>query len=262
MTRSICQLTLVAFFGKKEENELWEKIGEIQSKIKNVLQNNYEPYDDDKIHGTIVGLEGAILEGRLIGKNYIEIENKEVSLEIDKIINFINGTDLVPMEIKIGGFKDINDKFTSRGEIPFNRSFSIQKNVIVVMGWPFSNGNYSPVLNTLRRRLSQFGALHKYYNKPNSYDNDFFFVLGNLKSSINAAQKNELLSIRDDMAKWKNITADITNSNIRIIKYKDTKFKECNCADSLGLAYALEQIESLKNSYPIYDYAVNWLNTP
>lgn len=259
MTRSIYQLSLVAFYEEKDNNVLWGKINKIQSIILNDISNNYKPYKMEQIHGTIIGLEGAILEGNLIGKNYKEIENKEVRLDIRAIINFVLETK--PIKIKIGGFNNNdNDIFTSRGETPFNRSFSIQRNIIVAMGWPYSNGNYSPVLDTMRRRLSKFGALHKYYNKPNSHDNDFFFVLGNLKAPLNDTQKNSLLlKIQKEMTDWENITAEINTKNISIIKYEDTKFKN---ATSLKLEDALEQIELLENSYPEFNYAANWLNTP
>ena len=112
----------------------------------------------------------------------------------------------------------------------------------------------------MRRKLSKFGALHKYYNKPNSYDNDFFFVLGNLKSPVNEEQKNNLLlKIQKEMTGWQDITAEINTKNISIVKYEDTKFKN---AIFYSLRDALDQIESLINSYPEFDCAINWLNTP
>ena len=128
------------------------------------------------------------------------------------------------------------------------------------MGWPHFHDSYSPVLDTMRRRLSKFGALHKYYNQIKSFDNDFFFVLGNLKNPLNESQKNSLLlRIQEEMKGWENVTTILRSESISIIRYEDTKFSN---STSISLEDALKQIKTLEHSYPEFNFAVNWLNTP
>jgi len=255
MANPVTQLSLVAYYGEKDTNELWTKIGEIQSLIQSELPDVFEPYEKTRIHGTIIGLEGIRRAGELIGKNYKDIQNKNVKLDIEAVIHFVLETSLLPMQIKFSGFNNADVNFTSRGETPANRSITIQGDIIVMMGWPHTNNSYSPQLDTLRRRLSRFGALHKYYVAPNSYDNDFFLVLGNLKSPLDEEKRVSLLSrLRKEMDSWDNITIELNTENICLVQYEDTKLRK---ARPIKLSEASGMIESLEKSYPEEEVTLN-----
>ena len=50
------QLTLVALFGKKQDNhpELWSLIQQLQQGISTILgEQNFSVYDENRVHGTI-----------------------------------------------------------------------------------------------------------------------------------------------------------------------------------------------------------------
>ena len=248
MTSPTTQLSLVAFYGEKGKNELWDKIDKIQSMIHQEIHDVFEPYEKTRLHGTIIGLEGLRIRGELISKNFIEIQKKEVKLDVEAVINFMLETNLLPLEIKFSGFNHANVNFTSRGDTPANRSISIQGNMIVLIGWPHINSSYSPQLDTIRRRLSSFGALHKYYVASNSYDNDFFLVLGNLNSSLDDVKRRNLLSrIREEIDGWDNITIELKTENLCIVQYEDVKLRK---ATSIRLKDALTMIKTLEHSYP------------
>lgn len=263
--KEIRQNSLVAFFGEKtSSSNFWSKIKELQIVLENRLNNksnNYIPYEIEKIHGTIIGLEAAKIDNSIVNKNYLEIQSKIFELDLESILNYLNKSELLPFEVKIGGFENKEYLFTSRGASPYERSFSVQKEIIVAMGWPFSNNSYNPVLDTIRRRLSTFGGLHKYHAKPDSFDNDLFFVLGNLKEELTKKDSIEIKNfILDEMKTWKNTFIKIDKTDLGIVSYKDTQFK--NNPIHYSLDEAMNKIDELKSFYPKYfeiNKNKNWL---
>ena len=261
MKISVSQLSLAAFYGEKDINDLWDKIDDIQKLIEDDISNKYESYTKEQIHGTIIGLEGVRLNDKLLSKNYKELVNKEYDLELDSILEYIINTEMFPITIKIGGYQN-NKKysFTSRGEIPYNRSFSVQRDTLVAMGWPYKDNNYTPILDTLRRELGKLGGLHKYHDQVNSFDNDFFFVLGNLKFPLTENEKNNLqLKIRNEMTSWNETYLTIHKDDLRVIQYEDTKFRNAN---AYKIKDAIKNINFLKKCYPEINFAHNRLTAP
>jgi hypothetical protein len=257
----IRQLTLVAFYGEKKLNKnFWEHIEKIQVKLGNYLGNNFQKYEPKQIHGTIVGLEAAKFDASIISKNFLENQHKLVRMELLSILEKILESELLPFEVKIGGFKNEDYIFTSRSMSPFKRSFTIQDKKIVIMGWPFHENKYIPVLDTFRRRLSQDGALHKYHSTPDSYDNDFFFVLGNLKNSLTKNESENLRElIQNEMQTWKDIRIKLTRDDLGIVAYKDIKLEN---VVPYTLINAIRKINELYGFYPKYENAINnkdWL---
>lgn len=264
--KEIRQITLVAFYGEKKKNiEFWKKIEKIQNILEtklNLTSENYVRYLSNQIHGTIIGLEASQFNSSIISKNFLENQNMIVELDLLSILENVYHSDLLPFELKIGGFENKDYSFTSRSLSPFDRSISIQGKIIVTMGWPFSNETYIPVLDTIRRRLSRFGGLHKYHSIPDSYDNDFFFVLGNL---VNPLEKEESKKIRkliqEEMQKWNDTRITIRNNDLGIVAYKDTKLKED--PKYYTIEKAIKSIHELKKFYPKYENAIktkDWLD--
>jgi hypothetical protein len=96
----------------------------------------------------------------------------------------------LPFDIRLGGYKEVAKyPFTSRGLHPYQRSLSIQGNRVVAVGWPYVNGKFARNLDKLRRSFNSANILHKYHRAPDVQDNDFYFVLGRVKShTFGAAQ--------------------------------------------------------------------------
>jgi hypothetical protein len=257
----IRQISLVAFYGEKDlDNIFWKHIENIQNILGKNLNDDYQRYQSKQIHGTIIGLEAAQFDSSLIGKNFLENQNKIVRLDLSSILDYIYNSDLLPFEIKVGGFENKDEVFTSRGLLPFQRSFFIQSDTVVTMGWPFKENTYMPVLDTLRRRLSYYGALHKYHTAPDSYDNDFFFVLGNLAKPLTKKVSEDLQElVQNEMQSWKGTNIKLTKNDLGIVAYKGTRLKD---AKFFSLKEAMNCMDELRNFYPKYENAIknnDWL---
>ena len=258
----IRQLTLVAFYKNKNfKNDLWGKLEIIQHKLKGILNENYQPYALNHLHGTILGLEASKLDSSIISKNFLGIQKKVVEMDLLSIFNSVKTSAILPFEISIGGFLSEDYSFTSRSLSPYQRSFSIQRKILVTMGWPSLNGAYIPNLNSLRRRISRFGGLHKYHTGPGSYDNDFYFVLGNLLEPLEEERSKYISNLmRKELSEWGDTRITLRKEDLGIVAYKDTKLRED--PRYYSIENAIRCVDNLKNIYPKYeDVAKNpdWL---
>ena len=120
------------------------------------LGASVRPYRLEQVHATIIGLE------------------RTPSSKLAGVVEYLRN-DFPSFTVQIGGFREgATYDFTSRGLHPFARSFSVQGNTAVAMGWPPANA-----LDDVRRTLhDRLGASHRYYQSPEDVDNDFYFVLG------------------------------------------------------------------------------------
>ncbi len=205
LTEGIGQLSLVALYGEKNHYpELWELMQELQSNIITILgEGSYEPYSEQRIHATIVGLEGYRMGREIYNRNAYKKLGQLRAVQLELVVDFLlESSDLLPLPIQIGGFQEGNTyQFTSQGRHPYLRSFSIQRTIAVAMGWPCENGHFTSRLDSLRRAFNMFNVFHKYHDSDDAYDNDFFFVLGNVLQGLNAdlitkceTQMREILS--------------------------------------------------------------------
>lgn len=256
------QLTLVAFYGEKSNHPLWNLVKELQDRITTILGENFTRYNLKKIHGTIIGLEGRRMGGEVVNENYLKKYGELRAMEIKELIDSIaNNNQLFPICIKVGGYKaEQQFPFISNGKHPYFRSFSIQKTIAVAMGWPVKKiGDeltYPSSIDNLRRTCNTFNVLHKYHNPPQFYDNDFFFVLGNLRKELN----NNLIErcetqIRNCLANSSLPPIEITPNDLKIVAYSegDTTFSSVDVADVYSLEAAQNQINPLINAYPELD---------
>ena len=69
--------------------------------------------------------------------------------------------------------------FTSRGQHLAERTFSVQDQAFVLMGWPAESlaGAGRP-LDELRREMNAAGVRHRYHVRAADVDNDLYLVVG------------------------------------------------------------------------------------
>ncbi len=182
------QFTLVAFYGPKPQT-FSRFLRSCQDKLANLLRSSFHPYDIEQIHATLVGLEG-IREGELIlNQNFAEHRGQRLNMDFGDILRLLRSSPFLPVEIQIGGFKPYEDyAFTSRGQHPHLRTFTIQGQTAVVMGWPVSTRREPAPLDRLRQSFQTVNVLHKFHKCSEDIDNDFFFVIGRVDRS---PQENE-----------------------------------------------------------------------
>ena len=216
--------TLVAYYGEKPE-QVAELITATQQKLEHCLGEAFEEYSMDQVHGTIVGLEGTRVGNHILNTNYLEQRRQLRSIDFHRLFKVLKDQSLLPFSVSIGGYVDgKNYPFTSRGQHPYLRSFSIQGDIAVAMGWPCLGNLYPLSLDRLRRSLNSAGVLHKYHATANDIDNDFFFVLGKINQSKvdeNSLYKTQEI-MRTFLMKNYDLSIPINRENMSIIAYADS----------------------------------------
>jgi len=171
------QLSLVSHYGKKSDS-VSDLIVMLQDRLSGTLGFAFKPYGIEQVHGTIIGLEGVPSDKGIINRWYLDNQQEERIVDTEKLIRFIQSDKIEDIEIKIGGWEPhAHYDFYSNSQHPYMRSFSIQGEIAVAMGWPFDSGQYSERLYKMRKRFEEINVLHK-WNKHDYRDNDFFFVIG------------------------------------------------------------------------------------
>lgn len=245
------QLTLIAFYGEKQD-ELRKLIEELQTRITDILGKKYfTPYNMPKIHGTIIGLEGKRNGSEVLNENCLK-KGEEKPMNIEGLIDFIlSSKELLPIKIQVGGYKKEEQyPFNSNGKHPYIRSFSIQKKIVVAMGWPIKNKNYPPSINELRKAFGKFNVLHKYYQSlTEGYDNDFFFVLGNLTEELDGNLVARCEQQIRDFLENNELSIEITQGDLKIVVYLEGDTKLLN-AREYSLKEAKAKIQEVIAVYP------------
>lgn len=217
------QVTLVAHYGTKPI-ELSDFIRACQDEIAGLLLSTFHPYDIEQAHGTIIGLEGNCTGEEILNKNFEDLRGEKKPMNFDQILDFLRSTDALPIQIQIGGFRPYdNYPFTSRGQHPYFRSFSVRGQIAVAMGWPASAEQYPNSLHKLRRELQKANVLHKYHKSLDDIDNDFFFALGrvdrNCVKEIMIQKVEETLRIY--LAGLRPIVIPVGKEELSIVGYLD-----------------------------------------
>jgi hypothetical protein len=242
------QTTLVATYGTKP-NEFSELIETYQSHLEARFGQNFKKYNIHQVHGTVIGLERV--EGSRYNRNLAVFRGEWRTMNLSEYLDLlIHENDLLPLTIQVGGFaKDVDYRFLSRGQTPYERSFSIQGDKAVLMGWPVipEFNTYPETLENHRKSAANFNILHSWHRKSGDIDNDFYMRIGLFnpvptdKSVINFLQTE----MRDKLAK-KPINVKITREVLRIVSYNDETLPLANSIPwSLDEARALGSVESL-----------------
>lgn len=189
------QATLVACYGSKP-NALAQLIQSCQEYILQFNKLQFRPYPLSQVHATLVGLER--LPGPLpYNRNFFKHRRMLRKMELAGLCTYLQGAVHWPLLIQIGGFKDRDYPFCSRGQRPFQRSFSIQGSAAVLIGWPLQpppfnqpasrlfveKDPYPDSLNELRSSAQIYNVLHAYHAATSDMDNDFYLRLGVIDSA-------------------------------------------------------------------------------
>jgi len=236
------QVTLVALYGEKT-SELVELLRKHRATIAAKAGTAFQPYDLCQIHATIVGLARVEDMPGTLNRNYHELRKLSLSMEFAGLLCFLRHGGRFPFQVQIGGFEDRAYPFTSRGDTPYQRSFSIQKHSkgdrCVLMGWPIrgepisagaadppdptrESRLYPTTLDDIRRAAQSHNILHGYHRAPTDVDNDFYLRLGLLNpSSLSPAAREALQRELRDFLSLSPLVLDITLSNVYIASYED-----------------------------------------
>lgn len=220
------QLSLVALYGAKN-SELGELIRECQQHVLAIPHIRFRPYELAQVHATIISLER--LNETNYNLNFFKYRNLKKPMDFDGLLQFIRGSNYFPFRIQLGGFADRDYSFTSREQRPFERSFQISQDKVVLMGWPLGgqlkNQSYPNTLDEIRRALQKQNILHAYHQDNDDVDNDFYLRVGTVDPlSLTQETKRTLeAQIRTYLASYSPIILEITTSNVYIVSYTNNE---------------------------------------
>jgi hypothetical protein len=213
------QVTLVAHYGAKPRG-LATLVERLHRRLGESFGPAFCPYELRQVHCTIAGLEAHRVNGGL------KHDRSGSALDLDGLVGFLRGPDFAPIHVRVGGFtSDASVPFRSRDAHPHQRSFSVQGDTAVAMGWPALGDDFPDSLDRLRRSLQQFGVRHKWHTTPEDVDNDCFLVLGRVdRAGIDAgAAVSAEESIRAELATTAQATLEISRDTLSFVGYVDPR---------------------------------------
>jgi hypothetical protein len=198
------QMTIVALYGEKS-GDFAALITCCQHLVRSVLGDSFQPYNPSQIHATIFGLERKV-SSALRNSNFSRYRGRDLVMNLEGILDYLRGCSLFPLQVQIGGFGKRDYPFVSRQARPYQRSFSIQGDKVVMMGWPIRGEPfprppetpsilaqeaklYPPTLEVIRHAVQAYGVLHAYHRAPADLDNDLFFRIGLLNDQPSLSEQ-------------------------------------------------------------------------
>src|SRR3954451_19345261 len=128
------QLTLIALYGCKNDT-LSSVISSCQKKIAEVLGESFHAYKNQQVHATIADLQ-QISVSHNYNLNFLKYRGQRKPMDFEGLLQFLRTGGFSPFQVQLGGFQNRDYPFTSLGLRPFERSFSIQHDKAVLIGWP------------------------------------------------------------------------------------------------------------------------------
>jgi hypothetical protein len=194
-------ISAVAFYGPKT-GRLRELLTWVQALITEHVGGDFRPYTLDQVHATLIALNGVRDGGSLVNEYMLELAGLRREMDLPRVMDILGRRFATPLPVRVGGFRpDQAPPFTSRGQHPAQRSFSVQDRAFVLVGWPAASiaGDGLP-LDDLRREMNAAGLLHRYHASPGDVDNDLHMVVGHHAGAPAAALSRATAAVRGMLA--------------------------------------------------------------
>lgn len=194
-------VSAVAFYGPKA-GRLRELVAGVQDLIARHVGDDFRPYTHEQVHATLIALNGVRDGGTLVNQYLLELAGQRREMDLPRVMDILARRFATPLPVRAGGFRpDQAPPFTSRGQHPAQRSFSVQDRAFVLVGWPAASiaGDGRP-LDELRREMNGAGLLHRYHASPGDVDNDLHMVVGHHAGAPAAALDRATAAVRDMLA--------------------------------------------------------------
>jgi hypothetical protein len=194
-------VSAVAFYGPKS-GRLRELVAGVQVLIARHVGDDFLPYTPEQVHATLIALNGVRDGGAVVSEYMLELAGQRREMDLPRVMDILARRFATPLPVRIGGFRpDQAAPFTSRGQHPAQRSFSVQDRAFVLVGWPAASieGDGRP-LDELRREMNGAGLLHRYHARPGDVDNDLHMVVGHHAGAPAAALDRAAAAVRELLA--------------------------------------------------------------
>ena len=194
-------ISAVAFYGPKT-GQLPEVLAGVQALIAAHVGGDFRPYTPEQVHATLIALNGVRAGGSIVNEFLLEHEGVRREMDLPRVMDILARRFSVPLPVRVGGFRpDQVVPFTSRGQHLAERTFSVQGDAFVLMGWPAESlaGAGRP-LDDLRREMNAAGVLHRYHARAGDVDNDLHLVVGHHAGASAGALARVTQAVRDQLA--------------------------------------------------------------
>jgi hypothetical protein len=194
-------VSAVAFYGPKS-GRLRQLVAAVQDLIASHVGGDFRPYTHEQVHATLIALNGVRDGGAVVNEYMLELAGRRREMDLPRAMDILARRFATPLPVRIGGFRpDQAAPFTSRGQHPAQRSFSVQDRAFVLVGWPAASiAGHGQPLDELRRELNTAGLLHRYHAHPGDVDNDLHMVVGHHAGAPAAALDRAAAAVRDMLA--------------------------------------------------------------
>jgi len=194
-------ISAVAFYGPKTGRQR-ELLTGVQAQIAEHVGRDFRPYTLDQVHATLIALNGVRAGGTIVNEYLLEHAGERREMDLPRVMDILARRFATPLRVRVGGFRPGQAvPFTSRGQHVAERSFSVQGQAFVLVGWPAESlaGAGRP-LDDLRREMNAAGVLHRYHARPGDVDNDLHLVVGHQAGAPAAALARATAAVRDKLA--------------------------------------------------------------
>ena len=194
-------VSAVAFYGPKT-GRLRELLTGVQALIAEHVGAGFRPYTLEQVHATLIALNGVREGGTIVNEYLLEHAGVRREMDLPRVMDILARRFAVPLRVRIGGFRPGQAApFTSRGQHLAERTFSVQGEAFVLVGWPADSlSGAGMALDELRREMNAAGALHRYHARPADVDNDLHLVVGHHAGASAGALARATAAVRDKLA--------------------------------------------------------------
>ena len=196
-------ISAVAFYGPKT-GPLRELLAGVQALIAEHVGEDFRPYSLEQVHATLIALDG-VRDPRtdaIVNEYLLAHAGAPREMDLPRVMDILARRFATPLGVRIGGFRpDREIPFTSQGQHLAMRTFSVQGNAFVLMGWPAASlaGADQP-LEELRREMNEANVRHKYHVRATDVDNDLYMVVGHHDGAPAGALAPATAAVRDKLA--------------------------------------------------------------
>jgi hypothetical protein len=194
-------ISAVACYGPKA-SRLRELLTWVQALIAEHVGGDFRPYTLEQVHATLIALNGVREGGTIVNEYLLEHAGVRCEMDLPRVMDILARRFAAPLRVRIGGFRpDQAIPFTSRGRHLAERTFTVQGEAFVLMGWPADSlsGAARP-LDELRREMNAAGVLHRYHARADDVDNDMHLVVGHHAGAPAGALARATAAVRDKLA--------------------------------------------------------------
>jgi hypothetical protein len=194
-------ISAVAWYGPKT-GRLREVLTGVQALIAEHVGDDFRPYTPEQVHATLIALNGVRAAGTIVNEYLLAHAGVRREMDLARVMDILARRFSVPLPVRVGGFRpDQAVPFTSRGQHLAERTFSVQGDALVLVGWPAESlaGAGRP-LDDLRREMNTAGVMHRYHARACDVDNDLHLVVGHHAGAPAGALERATHAVRDQLA--------------------------------------------------------------